>query len=53
MPGLKIYTSNRLEILAEKLSQIVKSPVSGLSLSPLSQEIIIVQSRGMERWLSM
>ena len=53
MPGLKIYTSNRLEILAEKLAQIVKSPVSGLSISPLSQEIIIVQSKGMERWLSM
>lgn len=53
MPGLKIYTSNRLEILAKKLSQIVKSPVSGLTLSPLSQEIIIVQSKGMERWLSM
>lgn len=53
MPGLKIYTSNRLEILAEKLAQIIKSPVSGLTLSPLSPEIIIVQSRGMERWLSM
>ncbi|MBU0544983.1 MAG: exodeoxyribonuclease V subunit gamma, partial [Proteobacteria bacterium] len=51
--SFKIYTSNRLEILAEKLAQIVKSPVSGLSLSPLSQEIIIVQSKGMERWLSM
>ncbi len=53
MPGLKIYTSNRLEILAEKLAQIIKSPVSGLTFSPLSQEIIIVQSRGMERWISM
>ncbi|MFO7667256.1 MAG: exodeoxyribonuclease V subunit gamma [Desulfobacterales bacterium] len=53
MPGLKVYTSNRLEILAEKLARIVKSPVSGLTLSPLSQEIVIVQSRGMERWLFM
>jgi len=53
MPGLKIYTSNRLEILAEKLAQIIKSPVSGLTLSPFSLEIIIVQSRGMERWISM
>jgi exodeoxyribonuclease V gamma subunit len=53
MPGLKIYTSNRLEILSEKLAKIVKNPVPYISRSPLSQEVIIVQSKGMERWLSM
>jgi len=47
--GLKIYTSNRLEILASKLAQIVKKPLA----SPFVQETIVVQSLGMERWVSM
>jgi exodeoxyribonuclease V gamma subunit len=49
MHGLKVFTSNRMELLAEQLAQTVAQPLS----SPLSQEIIVVQSRGMERWLSM
>ena len=53
MPGLKIYTGNRLEILAEKLAGIIGIPVPGFSAFPLSQDIIIVQSKGMERWISM
>lgn len=48
-PYLNIYTSNRMEILAEQLAQIVRTPLP----SPLSPEIIVVQSRGMERWISM
>ena len=47
--GLRIFTSNRLETLAEKLSEVLKGPLS----SPLDKEVIIVQSRGMERWISM
>ncbi|MGZ6237355.1 MAG: exodeoxyribonuclease V subunit gamma, partial [Syntrophales bacterium] len=47
--GLKIFTSNRLETLAENLSDVIKAPLS----SPLDKEVIIVQSRGMERWVSM
>jgi len=47
--GLKIYTSNRLEILAGQLAQIVREPLS----SPFTQETIVVQSLGMERWISM
>ena len=47
--GLKIFTSNRLETLAENLSEVLKAPLS----SPLEKEVIIVQSRGMERWVSM
>jgi exodeoxyribonuclease V gamma subunit len=47
--GLRIFTSNRLEILAEKLSEVLKKPLP----SPLDKEVIIVQSRGMERWISM
>ena len=44
-----IFTSNHLEILAEQLALIVSKSLS----SVLSQEIIIVQSRGMEQWISM
>jgi len=46
---LNIYTSNRLEILAEQLAQIVREPLP----DPVAPEIIVVQSRGMERWVSM
>jgi len=49
MMGLYIYTSNRLEILAEQLARIVRAPLR----SPLAPEHIVVQSRGMERWISM
>jgi exodeoxyribonuclease V gamma subunit len=49
MPGLKLYTSNRMEILAELLADVLKTPLN----HPLASEIILVQSKGMERWLSM
>ena len=49
MSGLHLYTSNQLEILAEKLAGVLSSPLS----SPLQGEIIVVQSKGMERWVSM
>ena len=49
MAGLQLYTSNQMEILIERLAQVVRRPLT----SPLSPEIIVVQSKGMERWLSM
>ncbi|MBW1678702.1 MAG: exodeoxyribonuclease V subunit gamma [Deltaproteobacteria bacterium] len=49
MPGLKLFVSNRLEILAEKLAELLKTPLD----YPLKKEIIVVQSKGMERWVSM
>ena len=49
MSGLHFHISNRMEVLAQALAQIVRTPL----LSPLTPEIIIVQSRGMERWVSM
>ncbi len=49
MPGLKLYTSNRLEILVERLAQIVREPPA----SALQPEVVVIQSRGMERWISM
>lgn len=48
MTGLTLYTSNRLEVLADELAGVLRRPGD-----PLKPDIIIVQSRGMERWLSM
>ena len=49
MAGLNIFTSNKLEILAEQLAQRIKMPVP----STLVAEIIVVQSPGMARWVSL
>lgn len=49
MAGLNLYTSNQMESLVTILAQILREPLP----SPLSQEIIVIQNRGMERWLSM
>ena len=49
MHNLNIYTSNHMEILARQLARIVRAPLP----SPLVPEIIVVQSRGMERWVCM
>ncbi len=46
---LYLHTSNRLENLADRLADLIKQPLA----SPFDKEIIIVQSKGMERWLSM
>ncbi len=47
-PGFHLHFSNRLEILVENLASIVSAPLR----SPLEREVIVVQSRGMERWLT-
>lgn len=49
MSGLSILTSNRMEVLIERLAEMLRVPLA----SALTPEIIIVQSRGMERWLSL
>ena len=49
MAGLSLYTSNRLEILANQLAEIVQTPLP----TPFTPEVIVVQSRGMERWIAM
>ena len=46
---MELIRSNRTESLADALaSRIAKSP-----LGPFEKEIIVVQSRGMERWLTL
>ena len=47
-PGFHVHASNRLEILLENLAAVVSAPLK----SPLEPEIIVVQSRGLERWLT-
>ncbi|HSO62606.1 MAG TPA: exodeoxyribonuclease V subunit gamma [Desulfobacterales bacterium] len=49
MAGLHIFTSNRMEVLIEQLADRVCEPPA----SPLAPEIIVVQSRGMERYITM
>ncbi|MGD2124659.1 MAG: exodeoxyribonuclease V subunit gamma [Desulfobacteraceae bacterium] len=49
MGALRLFTSNRLEILAEAMAEVLRKPLA----SPLDAEVIVVQSKGMERWLSM
>lgn len=44
-----VHTSNRMEMLARQLGEVIARPLS----SPLSSEVIVVQSRGMQRWLAM
>ncbi len=49
MSGLRLYTSNHLETLAARLAEVLNKPLA----SPLDTEVIVVQSGGMERWVSM
>lgn len=48
MEGFILHASNRLENLAELLAEVLKSPPD-----PMQQETILVQSGGMQRWVSM
>ncbi|NLE01004.1 MAG: exodeoxyribonuclease V subunit gamma, partial [Fibrobacter sp.] len=49
MPGTNLYTSNRMEVLVSLLSStIVQNP-----LPFFEEEIVLIQNRGMQRWLSM
>lgn len=49
MTMFRLVTSNRMESLADELAAILRTPLQ----SPLETEAVIVQSRGMERWVSM
>ncbi|MDM8523659.1 exodeoxyribonuclease V subunit gamma [Desulfococcaceae bacterium HSG8] len=49
MKQFRLFTSNRLEILIELLAKVLRTPLE----SPLVKETIVVQSKGMERWVAM
>jgi exodeoxyribonuclease V gamma subunit len=46
---LTIHHSNRLEALAGGLAAVMREPLA----TPLAGEIVVVQSRGVARWLSL
>jgi len=46
---LSLYSSNRMEHLVDRLGQVLRRPLA----DPLAPEVIVVQSKGMQRWLSM
>lgn len=46
---LNIHQSNRLETLAEELAAVTRAPLA----SPFAPEVIVVQSRGVARWLAL
>jgi len=46
---LNLYTSNRMEVLVDTLATTLRQPLA----SAFTKEVIVVQSRGMQRWLSM
>lgn len=47
--GLNLFTGNRLEILAMGLSKILEAPTG----NPLKEDVVVLQSQGMARWLSL
>lgn len=49
LTGLRIFTGNKLEILIKNLAETLLTPLK----SPFTKEIIVVQSRGMEKWVRM
>lgn len=49
MAGFNVFTSNRLEHLKAALAERMKNQ----PLPPLQQELIVVQSEGMQKWLSL
>lgn len=49
MAGLVIHTGNRLELLVKQLASDISTP----RLSVFEPEIVITQSPGMARWVSM
>jgi exodeoxyribonuclease V gamma subunit len=48
MNGITVYASNRMEKLLEALAGVLATPLP----DPLAPEVIVVQSQGMQRWLS-
>ncbi|MDK2125932.1 exodeoxyribonuclease V subunit gamma [Parachitinimonas caeni] len=46
---LHLYQSDRIETLAELLAAVLATPPA----NPLAQEVVIVQAKGMGRWLTL
>ena len=48
-PGFYLYTSNQLQLLAEALAALLRERPGGV----FTPDTIVIQSRGIERWLSL
>jgi exodeoxyribonuclease V gamma subunit len=48
MPGIHLYSGNRLETLADAFAELVQTE----PLPPFQKETVLIQSRGMARWLA-
>ncbi|MFN8009259.1 MAG: exodeoxyribonuclease V subunit gamma [Terriglobia bacterium] len=48
MSGLTLHFSNRTEVLIEELAALLREPLQ----NPFESEVIVIQSRGMARWIS-
>lgn len=49
MPGLTLYSGNRLELLTDKFAETVSSS----PLNVMTKETIVLQSMGMMKWLTV
>ena len=49
MANFRVFTSNRLEILADQLGRVLQQALP----SAFDPEVIVVQSKGMERWICL
>ncbi|MBJ6802375.1 exodeoxyribonuclease V subunit gamma [Geomonas propionica] len=49
---LYIHTSNLMEHLVDRLEKVVRAPRRA-PCNPFEKELIVVQSKGMQRWLAM
>ncbi|GBC62010.1 exodeoxyribonuclease V subunit gamma [Desulfonema ishimotonii] len=49
MKRFHLFTGNRMEKLVGMLGDVLSAPPA----SPMTSEVVVVQSKGMERWLSM
>ena len=49
MEGFLLHASNRLETLAELLARVLAAPLD----DPMQPDTVLVQSGGMQRWVSM
>ncbi|HIJ86875.1 MAG TPA: exodeoxyribonuclease V subunit gamma [Desulfuromonadales bacterium] len=47
--AMTLHTSNRMELLLDHLAEVLDKPAGPV----LSREVIVVQSRGMSRWIAM
>ena len=43
------YQSNRLEMLADRLADLLRQPVR----SPLAREVVVTPGTGLARWLGL